>query len=108
MTGPPTTRSAAVTARRRGPTPSREPASVRTRSKERAVTAVARPTAQVVDMPGWRPITRHVLTMIAMVSLLPMAVFYATMTLFGLRTAALVTVSVYYAGLLLKKLRGRP
>lgn len=66
------------------------------------------PSAQVVDMPGWRPITRHVLTLVAMVSLLPMAVFYATMSLFGLRTAALVTVSAYYAGLLLKLVRGKP
>ena len=73
-----------------------------------AVTALPSPTAQVVDMPGWRPITRHVLTLVAMVSLLPMAVFYSTMSMFGLRTAALVTVSLYYAGLLLKHLRGKP
>jgi hypothetical protein len=66
------------------------------------------PAAQVVDMPGWRPITRQVLSLVAMVSLLPMAVFYLTMTLFGLRTAALVTVGLYYAGLLLKLLRGKP
>lgn len=59
-------------------------------------------------MPGWRPILRHVLIMVAMVSLAPMAVFYATMSLFGLRTAALVTVSLYYAGLLLKLVRKKP
>lgn len=64
--------------------------------------------SQVIDMPGWRPITRHVMTVIGIVSLLPMAVFYVTMSMFGLRTAALVTVSVYYAGLLVKLLRGRP
>lgn len=66
------------------------------------------PSVQVVDMPGWRPITKQVLSLVAMVSLLPMAVFYATMTLFGLRTAALVTVGLYYAGLLLKLVRGKP
>ena len=65
-------------------------------------------SAQVIDMPGWRPITRHVMTMISLVSLLPMAIFYVTMSMFGVRTAALVTVAVYYAGLLMKHLRGKP
>ncbi len=59
-------------------------------------------------MPGWRPIVKQVATTMVMVSFLPMAVFYATMSLFGLRTAALATVSLYYAGLLFKFARGKP
>jgi hypothetical protein len=40
-----------------------------------------------------RPIVRQVFTTFALVSALPMTVFYTTMTLYGLRAAALVTVS---------------
>jgi hypothetical protein len=36
---------------------------------------VARP-AQVIDLPGWRPIVRQVFTTLALVSALPMTVFY--------------------------------
>ncbi|MFL6132647.1 MAG: hypothetical protein ACJ72A_07590 [Nocardioidaceae bacterium] len=63
---------------------------------------------QVIDMPGWRPIVRKVFATLALVSALPMAVFYVVMSLYGLRAAALATVSVYYAGLLLKLLRRKP
>jgi hypothetical protein len=59
-------------------------------------------------MPGWRPIVKQVATTLIMVSLLPMAVFYTTMSLFGLRTAAIATVGLYYAGLLFKVARGKP
>jgi hypothetical protein len=62
----------------------------------------------VIDMPGWRPIVKQVATTMLIVSLLPMAVFYATMTLFDVRTAALATVGLYYAGLLAKLTRGKP
>jgi len=64
--------------------------------------------AQVIDMPGLRPIAKHLLTTLLVVSLLPMAVFYITMSMFGLRAAALVTVSVYYVGLLVKVVRRKP
>lgn len=64
--------------------------------------------AQVIDMPGWRPIVRKVFTTLALVSALPMAVFYTAFSLYGLRAAALATVSVYYAGLLLKVVRRKP
>ena len=70
-------------------------------------TDAARP-AQVIDLPGWRPIVRQVFTTLALVSALPMAVFYTTMTLYGLRAAALATVSLYYGALLLKVLRHKP
>ena len=63
---------------------------------------------QIIDMPGWRPIARQVSTTLVLVSLLPMAVFYTTMSLFGLRVAALATVGLYYCGLLLKLMRHRP
>ena len=70
-------------------------------------TDVVRP-AQVIDLPGWRPIVRQVFTTVALVSALPMTVFYTTMTLYGLRAAALVTVSLYYGALLVKVLRHKP
>jgi hypothetical protein len=59
-------------------------------------------------MPGWRPIAKRASTTVLMVSLLPMAVFYTSMLLFGLRTAVLTTVGWYYAGLLLKVVRRKP
>jgi len=59
-------------------------------------------------MPGWRPIAKRASTTVVMVSLLPMAVFYTSLSLFGLRTAVLTTVGWYYAGLLLKLLRRKP
>jgi uncharacterized membrane protein len=65
-------------------------------------------TPTLIDMPGWRPIARHALTTIAIVSVLPMAIFYATLVTFGLRPAVITTVALYYAGLLLKHLRGKP
>jgi intracellular septation protein A len=70
-------------------------------------TDTARPT-QVIDLPGWRPIVRRVFTTLGVVSLLPMAVFYTTMNLYGLRAAALATVSLYYAVLLWKVVRRKP
>jgi hypothetical protein len=66
------------------------------------------PQPQVIEMPGWRPILRQVLTRALLVSLLPMAVFYTTLTLFGLRPAALTTAALYYAGLLTRIVRHRP
>jgi uncharacterized membrane protein len=62
----------------------------------------------VIDMPGWRPIARKALSTLFLVSLLPMAVFYTTITLFGLRTAVLSTVALYYSGILLQVLRRKP
>jgi hypothetical protein len=62
----------------------------------------------IIDMPGWRPIVKRAATTVLTVSLLPMAVFYASLSLFGLRTAVLTTVGWYYAGLLLKIVRRKP
>jgi uncharacterized membrane protein len=59
-------------------------------------------------MPGWRPITRRVITTLATVTLLPMGAFYTSMSLFGLRAAALVAVGLYYVGLLVTVARRRP
>jgi uncharacterized membrane protein len=70
-------------------------------------TDAARP-AQIIDLPGWRLIVRKVFTTVALVSALPMAVFYMTLSLYGLRAAALATVSLYYGALLLKVLRRKP
>ena len=68
---------------------------------------VARP-AQIIDLPGWRPIARQVFTTLVLVSALPMTVFYLALSLYGLRAAALATVSLYYGALLLKVLRRKP
>ena len=70
------------------------------------VTTSASPN--VVDMPGWRPIAKRAATTVLMVSLLPMAVFYTSLSVFGLRTAVLTTLGWYYAGLLLKVVRRKP
>lgn len=64
--------------------------------------------AFVVEMPGWRPIAKRVGTTLLLVSLLPMAVFYTSMSLFGVRTAVLATVGWYYAGMLLNLVRHKP
>ena len=69
---------------------------------------IASGPVQVIDLPGWRPIAKQVLTTLAVVSLLPMTVFYIAMSMFGLRAAALATVSLYYSGLLLKLVRRKP
>lgn len=61
--------------------------------------------AYVIEMPGWRPIAKRVGTTLLLVSLLPMAVFYTAMSLFGVRTAVLATVGWYYAGMLLNLVR---
>jgi hypothetical protein len=63
---------------------------------------------EVIHMPGWRPILKHAGTTILLASLVPMAVFYISMSLFGLRTAVLATVAWYYAGVLLKIVRRQP
>jgi len=68
----------------------------------------AGPAPQVIEMPGWRPIVRRVSTTLVVVSLLPMAVFYTAMAVFGLRTAALAAVGLCYCGLLLTLVRRRP
>lgn len=70
------------------------------------VTTSASP--DVIDMPGWRPIAKRAGTTVLTVSLVPMAIFYVSMSLFGLRTAVLTTVGWYYAGLLLKVVRRKP
>jgi hypothetical protein len=59
-------------------------------------------------MPGWRPIAKRVFTTVLLVSVLPMAVFYTSLSLFGLRPAVLATAGWYYAGLLLNVVRRKP
>jgi hypothetical protein len=63
---------------------------------------------QLIEMPGWRPIVRQVLTRTVLVSLLPMSVFYVTLSMYGVRAAALVTASLYYVGLLSRVIRRKP
>jgi uncharacterized membrane protein len=63
---------------------------------------------QLIELPGWRPILRQVMTRVVLVSLLPMAVFYVTVSLSGVRAAALVTATLYYTALLSRVLRRKP
>jgi uncharacterized membrane protein len=72
----------------------------------RVVTTAA--PQHVIDMPGWRPILRQVLTRAVIVSLLPMGVFYTTLSLAGVRAAALVTAALYYGGLVSRVIRRKP
>jgi hypothetical protein len=65
-------------------------------------------SADVLHMPGWRPIVRRVVTTLVTVSLVPAAVFYISMSMFGLRVAALTAVGLCYAGLLVTLARGKP
>lgn len=65
-------------------------------------------SVHVIQMPGWRPIARRVVTTLVTVSLIPMAVFYGSMSLFGLRIAALTAVGLCYAALLVTLARGKP
>ena len=66
------------------------------------------PAPQVIEMPGWRPIARQVLTRVFLVSLLPMGVFYLVLSLYGLRAAAVATAGLYYVGLLSRVVRRQP
>ena len=59
-------------------------------------------------MPGWRPILRRLGTTLVTASLVPMSVFYVSMSLFGLRIAALAAVGLCYSGLLITLARGKP
>jgi uncharacterized membrane protein len=63
---------------------------------------------QLIDMPGWRPILRQVLTRTVLISLLPMTVFYVTLSLAGVRAAALVTALLYYGALVSRIVRRKP
>ena len=63
---------------------------------------------RILEMPGWRPILRQVLVRVLLVSLLPMAVFYVTLNLWGLRAAAVTTAALYYGALLARLVRRQP
>jgi uncharacterized membrane protein len=63
---------------------------------------------RAIEVPCWRPIAKHALRTMLVVSLLPMAVFYTTMALFGIRAAVVTTVAWFYAGLLPKIVRRKP
>jgi uncharacterized membrane protein len=71
---------------------------------------MARATVEphVIDMPGWQPFAKHALRTMLIVSLLPMALFYASMALFGIRAAVLTTLAWFYAGMVLKAALGKP
>jgi hypothetical protein len=61
-----------------------------------------------IDMPGWRPILKRIGTNMALVSFIPMAVFYTFLATFGLRVAVVSVVSWYYGMALLNIVRRKP
>jgi uncharacterized membrane protein len=69
---------------------------------------IAASRSAAIEVPSWRPIARHALRTMALVSLLPMAVFYTTLALLGIQAAVLTTVAWFYAGLLPKVIRRKP
>ncbi len=66
------------------------------------------PTTHVIDMERPWAIAAHAARTVVLASVIPMGVFYAAMSAFGLSTAILVTVGWYYAGLLIRLIRRRP
>jgi uncharacterized membrane protein len=69
---------------------------------------VKSPAQHVIVLPGARAIARKAGSTVLIASVLPAAVFYATLTLTGLRVAVAVTLAWYYAGLLWTHVRGKP
>jgi hypothetical protein len=67
-----------------------------------------RPDRHVINMPCWRAIAKKALTTALLVSLLPMGLFYTSLSLFGLRPAVLTAVGWYYAGVLVQLVRRKP
>jgi len=65
-------------------------------------------SAHVIDMARPSAIAIHAGRTILIASVIPMGVFYAAMSMFGLSAAIAVTVGWYYGGLLLRVIRRRP
>jgi hypothetical protein len=66
------------------------------------------PPTHVIDMARPSAIAAHALRTVLLASVIPMGVFYATLSTLGLSAAILVTVGWYYAGLLIRLVRRRP
>lgn len=62
----------------------------------------------VIHMPHWRPMVRHAVSTVLMVSLVPMGLFAAVHAVAGLRPAVLVVAGWFYAGLLVRLVRRQP
>src|SRR4051794_17365482 len=69
----------------------------------------AHPAARTyIDMPGWRPILRRIMVNLALVTFIPMAVFYVFLAPFGLRAGVIAVVTWYYGLVLLNVVRRKP
>jgi uncharacterized membrane protein len=66
------------------------------------------PAPEVIDMAHPYAMAKHAARTVLFASVIPMGVFYATMSTLGLSAAIVVTVGWYYAGLLSRFLRRRP
>jgi hypothetical protein len=62
----------------------------------------------VIDMAHPRAIASHAARTVLFASVLPMAVFYAALSIAGLNAAIVLTLCWYYAGLVVRRLRNRP
>ncbi len=82
------------------------------RSTDSAPTTDARPGwsthRHVIDMPCRGAIAKKALTTALLVSLVPMALFYTSLSLFGLRPAVLAALGWYYGGVLWQVVRRKP
>ena len=68
----------------------------------------AEPDVHVIDLDRPVAIAVHAARTVLLTSVLPMAAFYLTLSLAGLRAAVVVTAGWYYAGLLVRWSRRRP
>lgn len=64
--------------------------------------------AQVIQMPRFGTMLRHAARTVVVVSVAPMAVFYAGLACGGLRVAVLSALAWYYGGVLVRIVRRQP
>jgi len=72
------------------------------------VPSVVSPVGHVIDMPAWSTIIRRAGSTLLVVTVVPMALFYLFMSLFGLAAAVGSSLAWYYGGMLVNIIRGRP
>jgi hypothetical protein len=66
------------------------------------------PVRTFVDMPGWRPILKRIGTNMALVSFIPMGIFYTALAVLGLRVGVASVVGWYYGMVVLNLVRRKP
>jgi hypothetical protein len=68
----------------------------------------ARTVPTFIDMPGWRPILKRIGVNMALVSFIPMGIFYVFLAALGLRAGVISVVAWYYGLVLLNVVRRKP